>query len=68
MSKKIELGIEGKLRPRLGELFKKFITRKMEESNRKMAYYFRLFPFLAQWAVDEEDVELILRYYGYPVV
>lgn len=65
MSKKIELGREGKLRPMLKGLFKKYVAKKMEESSKKMAYYFRLFPFLAQWAVDEEDVELILRYYGY---
>ena len=65
MSKKIELGREGKLRPMLKGLFKKYVAKKMEESSRKMAYYFRLFPFLKDWVVDEKEAELILRYYGY---
>jgi hypothetical protein len=65
MSNKIELGKEGKLRPMLKGLFKKYVKKKIEESNKKMDYYFKVFPFLAQWAVDEEDAELILRYYGY---
>ena len=65
MSKKISIGIKGELNPVLSKLFKKFVSRKMEESNKKMAFYFKLFPFLAQWCVDEEDVETILHYYGY---
>ena len=65
MSKKISIGIKGELNPVLSKLFKKFVSRKMEESNKKMAFYFKLFPFLAQWCVDEEDVETILTYYGY---
>ena len=65
MSKKISLNIEGKIRPNLSKLFKKFIVRKDKEVMAKMAKYYRLFPFLAQWAVDPGDVELILRYYGY---
>ena len=65
MSKKISLNIEGKIRPNLSKLFKKFIVRKDKEVMAKMATYYRLFPFLAQWAVDPGDVELILRYYGY---
>lgn len=65
MSKKISLNIQGKVRPNLSSLFKKFITRKSAETQKKMAYYYRLFPFLTQWAVDEGDVEMILRYYGY---
>ena len=55
MSKKIELGREGKLRPMLKGLFKKYVAKKMEESSRKMAYYFRLFPFLKDWVVDEKE-------------
>ena len=65
MSKKIELGIEGRLRSKLKPLFKTYVSKKMEESSRKMSYYLSFFPFLEDWVVDEEEAELILRYYGY---
>ena len=65
MSKKISLNIEGKVKPNLSKLFKKFIVRKDKEIDAKMAQYYKLFPFLAQWDVAPEDAELLLRYYGY---
>lgn len=65
MSKKISLNIEGKVKPNLSKLFKKFIARKDEEIMSKMEEYYKIFPFLAQWDVAPEDAELILRYYGY---
>ena len=64
MSKKIELNIVGKSRPSLKGLFKKYISRKMHELKKRTEQYYKLFPFLEQWGVDEEDVELLLRYYG----
>ena len=65
MSKKIELTISGKNRPNLSALVKKWISRKLEDNQRKLERYYKLFPFLAQWSVDFEDVEAILYYYGY---
>lgn len=65
MSKKISLNIEGKVKPNLSKLFKKFIVRKDKEVSAKMAKYYKLFPFLAQWSVDPGDAEEILHYYGY---
>ena len=65
MSKKIELTISGKNRPNLSVLVKKWISRKLEDNQRKLEKYYKLFPFLAQWSVDFEDVETILYYYGY---
>jgi hypothetical protein len=65
MSKKIELTISGKNRPNLSVLVKKWISRKLKDNQRKLERYYRLFPFLAQWSVDLEDVETILYYYGY---
>jgi len=65
MSKKISLNIEGKVKPNLSKLFKKFIVRKDKEVMAKMSVYYKIFPFLVQWAIDPEDVEAILHYYGY---
>ena len=62
---KIKVGIQGKIRPSLRGLFNKFVTRKMSEDNKKLAFYYKMFPFLAQWGVDLEDADSILRYYGY---
>jgi hypothetical protein len=64
MSKKIELNIVGKSRPSLKGLFKKYISRKMHELKKRTEYYYKSFPFLEQWGIDEEDAELLLRYYG----
>lgn len=65
MSKKIELVVSGKTRPNLSILVKKWITRKLKDNQRKMERYYKLFPFLAQWSIDPEDIEAILYYYGY---
>ena len=65
MSKKISLKIDGKSRPSLSNLFKKYISRKMSDLNERIESYYKLFPFLIQWGIAEEDVEMLLRYYGY---
>jgi hypothetical protein len=65
MSKKIRLSIDGKSRPSLTSLFKKYITRKMSDISKRTERYYELFPFLVQWGIDEEDAEMLLRYYGY---
>ena len=65
MSKKISLKIDGKSRPSLSSLFKKYISRKMSDISKRTERYYELFPFLVQWGIDEEDAEMLLRYYGY---
>jgi hypothetical protein len=65
MSRKINLSINGKVRPNLGAIFKSYISRKFSEYELRTKRYYKLFPFLLQWGIEPEDAEAILFYYGY---
>jgi hypothetical protein len=65
MSNKINLVIEGKERPNLSILFKSFINKHFTELRKRVEHYYEVFPFLLQFGLNDEDVESLLRYYGY---